>query len=480
MILWLLFSTAVGAGVSSAVQISSDITSAAPSPALSVSTRSDHPDESMFLSPFVMSFIDDGVDGQWLADDQRKFWEETTATHILDFVGESGGGEDGGGIAEGSVTRLRVQVNFLEEEDRVIGGGGENGAENDVQRAYRFNVYVTYFLPSANPGRNITLLAAPTETDFRDAVVGAFASQSLAGAYLQDLRDADDARARAFLGIRAPLAVTFRGDNSGDGGSSETRPDETNSFPGYIIAVAVIAPIGVSLLAILVSKLRAKVIDRRKGFESPGAPRVPFGDESSSGTFTWGTHHRDDGSTRSDGLGQLSTGSGIYNFGSVATSTIDPSITSSEADQKVMRAVAAAAARSSSGLTFVSDESSFEKYRQREEERLTTDARLSASGSLSHRGEVVEVIAPHGRLGLSIDTPDGPERNCGAPFVREVGSGSPLAGVVEPGDHLLAVDDEDVRRMTALQVSKVISKKNWKPNRRLMILRRHSSNDGGL
>jgi len=471
MILWLLFSAAVGAGFSSAVQISSDITSAAPSPALSVSTSSDHPDKSMFLSPFVMSFIDDGDNGQ-LADDMRKFWEETTATHILDFVGESGGDEDGGGIAEGSVTRLRVQVSFLQEEDWLISGGGENGSDNDVHHAYRFNVYVTYFLPSANPGRNITLLAAPTETDFRGAVVGAFASQSLTGAYLQHLQDVDDARARAFLGIRAPLAVAFRGDDGGDGGSNETSPDETNSFPGYIIAAAVIAPIGVSLLAILVSKIRAKRFDR------PRAPRVSFGDESFSGTFTWGAYHHDGGSTNSDGLGQLSTGSGTYNFGSVATSTIDPSITSSEADQKVMRAVAAAAARSSSGHTFVSDESSFEKYRQREEERLTTDARLCASGSLS--GEVVEVIAPHGRLGLSIDTPDGPERNCGAPFIREVGSGSPLAGVVEPGDHLLAVDDEDVRQMTALQVSKVISKKNWKPNRKLMIMRRHSRDDGGL
>ena len=57
-----------------------------------------------------------------------------------------------------------------------------------------------------------------------------------------------------------------------------------------------------------------------------------------------------------------------------------------------------------------------------------------------------------------IDTPNGE-----IPVVHALKSESVLADQVEVGDHLLAVDGEDVTGMTALEVSKLISLKSDQP-----------------
>merc|ERR1719232_1101164 len=71
------------------------------------------------------------------------------------------------------------------------------------------------------------------------------------------------------------------------------------------------------------------------------------------------------------------------------------------------------------------------------------------------REELVDVYAPSGKLGVVIDTPDD-----GAPVVHAVKDASPIATRVQVGDKLVAVDDEDVRAMTAIKVSKLISRKS--------------------
>lgn len=87
------------------------------------------------------------------------------------------------------------------------------------------------------------------------------------------------------------------------------------------------------------------------------------------------------------------------------------------------------------------------------------------------REQVIVVEAPAGKLGVVIDTPDD-----GAPVVHAVKDTSVIADKIRVGDKLIKVDDEDVRSMTAIKVSKLISKKSANPVRRLTIVRMSPAN----
>jgi len=97
------------------------------------------------------------------------------------------------------------------------------------------------------------------------------------------------------------------------------------------------------------------------------------------------------------------------------------------------------------------DEQSFEAYRNR------------GSG---RREEVIEIYAPAGKLGVVIDTPDS-----GAPVLHRIKDTCPIADKLRIGDKLIAVDDEDVRSMTAVKVSKLISQKSANSTRKFTIMR---------
>jgi len=80
--------------------------------------------------------------------------------------------------------------------------------------------------------------------------------------------------------------------------------------------------------------------------------------------------------------------------------------------------------------------------------------------------EILEVYAPAGKLGVVIDTP-----NDGAPVVHAVKDSSPIADKIKVGDKLVAVDDEDTRTMTAIRVSKLLSRKKDNETRKLTVIR---------
>eukprot|EP00591_Stephanopyxis_turris_P000696 CAMPEP_0195510742 /NCGR_PEP_ID=MMETSP0794_2-20130614/3301_1 /TAXON_ID=515487 /ORGANISM="Stephanopyxis turris, Strain CCMP 815" /LENGTH=1368 /DNA_ID=CAMNT_0040638223 /DNA_START=391 /DNA_END=4497 /DNA_ORIENTATION=- len=84
--------------------------------------------------------------------------------------------------------------------------------------------------------------------------------------------------------------------------------------------------------------------------------------------------------------------------------------------------------------------------------------------------EVVELIAPPGKLGIVIDTPGD-----GAPVLHAVKPSSCLLGMVKVGDKLIAVDGIDVRAMTAMKVSKLISRKSSNPARKFTLVRNQSN-----
>lgn len=80
--------------------------------------------------------------------------------------------------------------------------------------------------------------------------------------------------------------------------------------------------------------------------------------------------------------------------------------------------------------------------------------------------ERFDVVAPAGKLGMVIDTPNG-----GIPVVHAIKDTSVLADQIRVGDRLLSVDGEDCTGMTAMQVSKMISLKSEKPARVLVFTR---------
>ena len=84
--------------------------------------------------------------------------------------------------------------------------------------------------------------------------------------------------------------------------------------------------------------------------------------------------------------------------------------------------------------------------------------------------ERYDVVAPAGKLGMVIDTPNG-----GMPVVHAIKDTSVLADRVQVGDRLLSVDGEDCTALTAMQVSKLISLKSEKPARVLVFARSRSA-----
>jgi hypothetical protein len=81
------------------------------------------------------------------------------------------------------------------------------------------------------------------------------------------------------------------------------------------------------------------------------------------------------------------------------------------------------------------------------------------------REEMLDIYAPSGKLGVVIDNPDG------IPTIHAVKDTSPIATQVYTGDRVVAVDDEDVRGMSAMKVSRLISRKSGNVSRKLTIIR---------
>lgn len=94
------------------------------------------------------------------------------------------------------------------------------------------------------------------------------------------------------------------------------------------------------------------------------------------------------------------------------------------------------------------------------------DSAFDGNDPAAMREDLIDVYAPPGKLGVVIDTPDD-----GAPVVHAIKESSVIADKLQVGDKLVAVDDEDVRAMTAIKVSKLISRKSSNNTRKLSIIR---------
>ena len=74
-----------------------------------------------------------------------------------------------------------------------------------------------------------------------------------------------------------------------------------------------------------------------------------------------------------------------------------------------------------------------------------------------------ECFAPPGRLGIVIDT------TVEGPVIHKVNPGSPLEGIVWPGDIIVAIDDTDTRALTANEITALMAK-NMHQRRKLTIM----------
>uniref|UniRef100_A0A7S3PUF8 PDZ domain-containing protein n=1 Tax=Chaetoceros debilis TaxID=122233 RepID=A0A7S3PUF8_9STRA len=106
------------------------------------------------------------------------------------------------------------------------------------------------------------------------------------------------------------------------------------------------------------------------------------------------------------------------------------------------------------GAFDANDEQSFEQHL------------YSKNAQNNRREEIIEIYAPAGKLGVVIDTPDN-----GAPVVHNIKDTCPIADKLRVGDKLIAVDNEDVRSMTAVKVSKLISQKSGNLSRKFTVTR---------
>lgn len=101
-----------------------------------------------------------------------------------------------------------------------------------------------------------------------------------------------------------------------------------------------------------------------------------------------------------------------------------------------------------------------------------TSAKSPESGKESDESdtpkeELFEIYAPAGKLGVILDTPGGE----GPPVVHEIRPNSVLEDELKVGDRVIAIDDEDVRKMSANKVSKLISRKMDNSTRKFSIIR---------
>ena len=79
--------------------------------------------------------------------------------------------------------------------------------------------------------------------------------------------------------------------------------------------------------------------------------------------------------------------------------------------------------------------------------------------------ETIDIVAPSGRLGLSVDDADGP--TC----ISEISGNSPIADKLRLGDQIIAVDDEDVQGEYAEDITFLLLAKSANVARKITVMR---------
>jgi hypothetical protein len=88
----------------------------------------------------------------------------------------------------------------------------------------------------------------------------------------------------------------------------------------------------------------------------------------------------------------------------------------------------------------------------------------SSYDSMSRRSGLYDVFAPAGPIGIIVDTTKH------GPAVHSLKQTSPMLGLINPGDLIVALDDEDTRGMTAATLTRLMAQKSSQKERKITLL----------
>jgi hypothetical protein len=97
------------------------------------------------------------------------------------------------------------------------------------------------------------------------------------------------------------------------------------------------------------------------------------------------------------------------------------------------------------------------------EEAVKYEDDESSVGELNSTG-IYDVFAPPGPIGLVVDSTKA------GPIVHSLKKTSPMIGLINKGDIIIALDDRDVRKMNAASLTRLMAKKARQPERKFTLM----------
>ena len=97
-------------------------------------------------------------------------------------------------------------------------------------------------------------------------------------------------------------------------------------------------------------------------------------------------------------------------------------------------------------------------------ESTKLQGQLCSYESMPSRAGLYDVFAPPGPIGIVVDT----TKN--GPAVHSLKRTSPMLGLINPGDLIVGLDDEDVRGMTAATLTRLMARKSNQKDRKITLL----------
>jgi hypothetical protein len=136
----------------------------------------------------------------------------------------------------------------------------------------------------------------------------------------------------------------------------------------------------------------------------------------------------------------------------VASSTFDPF-----AHDKALRKMQTA--QGHLGASALSDDHTMPVYYEDDDKASSV-----APSSVALATVAYDVFAPSGAIGIVVDTTN---KGC---VIHSLKKSSPMLGMMNPGDLIIALDDFDVRKMTAASLTKLMAKKSQQPERKFTLV----------
>lgn len=98
------------------------------------------------------------------------------------------------------------------------------------------------------------------------------------------------------------------------------------------------------------------------------------------------------------------------------------------------------------------------------DEEMQLQEKNSYDTSMSRRAGLYDVFAPAGPIGIVVDTTKY------GPAVHSLKRTSPMLGLINPGDLIVGLDDEDTRGMTAATLTRLMARKSTQKERKITLL----------